>query len=60
MPVPEGNISTSAVWSEEVIDAAIVAADAEEFSEDQAAYDAAMADAIEEAKDKVNDLPELS
>ena len=34
MPVPEGNISTSAVWSEEVIEEAIVEADAEEATEE--------------------------
>jgi DNA mismatch repair protein MutH len=34
MPVPEGIISTSAVWSEEVIEEAIVEADAEEATEE--------------------------
>ncbi len=50
MPVPGGEITTSEILKpvEEVV---------EEYDENQAAYDAAMADAIEKAK---NDLPELS
>ena len=50
MPVPQGDITTSEILKpvEEVV---------EEYDENQAAYDAAMADAIEKAK---NDLPELS
>ena len=50
MPVPGGEITTSEILKpvEEVV---------EEYDENQAAYDAAMADALEKAK---NDLPELS
>ena len=54
MPVPGGEITTTEIWQQPTPEVV------EEFDEDQAAYDAAMADAIEEAKDKVNDLPELS
>jgi hypothetical protein len=51
MPVPGGEITTTEILVpvvEEVV---------EEYNEDVAAYDAAMADALEKAK---NDLPELS
>ena len=54
MPVPGGEISTSQIWTqpvEEVVD------EVDLYDENQAAYEAAMADAIEKAK---NDLPELS
>ena len=54
MPVPGGEITTTELWQQPTPEVV------EEFDEDQAAYDAAMADAIEEAKDKVNDLPKLS
>jgi hypothetical protein len=47
MPVPGGEITTSEILKPVV----------EEYNEDVAAYDAAMADALEKAK---NDLPELS
>jgi hypothetical protein len=53
MPVPEGNITTSEILiPEEPIDAF-----AEINNAELAAYDAAMADALEKAED---DLPELS
>ena len=53
MPVPEGNITTSEILiPEEPVDAF-----AEINNAELAAYDAAMADALEKAED---DLPELS
>jgi hypothetical protein len=51
MPVPGGEITTSEILIPKVEEAV------EEYNEDVAAYDAAMADALEKAK---NDLPELS
>lgn len=54
MPTPSGEITTTELWTAPTPEVV------EEYDEDQAAYDAAMADAVEVAKDKVNDLPELS
>jgi hypothetical protein len=51
MPVPGGEITTSEILIPKVEEVV------EEYNEDVAAYDAAMADALEKAK---NDLPELS
>ena len=51
MPVPGGEITTSEILVPKVEEVV------EEYDENQAAYDAAMADALEKAK---NDLPELS
>ena len=51
MPVPGGEITTSEILIPKVEEVV------EEYDENQAAYDAAMADALEKAK---NDLPELS
>ena len=51
MPVPGGEITTSESLIPKVEEVV------EEYNEDVAAYDAAMADALEKAK---NDLPELS
>jgi hypothetical protein len=51
MPVPGGEITTSEILVPKVEEVV------EEYNEDVAAYDAAMADALEKAK---NDLPELS
>ena len=53
MPVPEGNITTSDI----LVPVEPVDAFAEINNAELAAYDAAMADALEKAK---NDLPELS
>ena len=53
MPVPEGNITTSEI----LVPVEPVDAFAEINNAELAAYDAAMADALEKAK---NDLPELS
>ena len=53
MPVPEGNITTSEI----LIPVEPVDAFAEINNAELAEYDAAMADALEKAK---NDLPELS
>ena len=55
MPVPEGNITTSEILvPTEVVETSTTE---DNYDENQAAYDAAMADALEKAK---NDLPELS
>jgi len=55
MPVPEGNITTTEILiPEEVVE---VSTTEDDYNEDVAAYDAAMADALEKAK---NDLPKLS
>ena len=51
MPVPGGEITTSEILVPKVEEVV------EEYNEDVAAYEAAMADALEKAK---NDLPELS
>ena len=51
MPVPGGEITTSEILVPKVEEVV------EEYNKDVAAYDAAMADALEKAK---NDLPELS
>jgi hypothetical protein len=51
MPVPGGEITTSEILVPKVEEVV------KEYNEDVAAYDAAMADALEKAK---NDLPELS
>jgi hypothetical protein len=53
MPVPEGNITTSEI----LVPKEPVNVFAEINNAELAAYDAAMADALEKAK---NDLPELS
>ena len=53
MPVPEGNITTTEI----LVPVEPVDAFAEINNAELAAYDAAMADALEKAK---NDLPELS
>jgi hypothetical protein len=52
MPVPEGIISTSTGPAEAVQE--VVPVEVEEYSEDQASYDAAIAEVVED------DLPELS
>jgi hypothetical protein len=51
MPVPGGEITTTEILIPKVEEVV------EEYNEDVAAYDAAMADALEKVK---NDLPELS
>jgi hypothetical protein len=53
MPVPEGNITTSEI----LIPVVETSTTEDNYDENQAAYDAAMADALEKAK---NDLPKLS
>jgi hypothetical protein len=55
MPVPEGIITTSEILQPaEVVE---VSTTEDNYDENQAAYDAALADALEKVK---NDLPELS
>jgi hypothetical protein len=51
MPVPGGEITTTELWQQPT----------EEVVEDSTSeYDTALTEAIEEAKEKINDLPELS
>ena len=50
MPVPGGEITTTELWQQPTPEPTPEVV--EEFSEDQAAYDAALADAIEEVKTK--------
>jgi len=57
MPVPEGNITTSEILVPVVEEVVETSTTEDDYNEDVAAYDAAMADALEKAK---NDLPKLS
>ncbi len=53
MPVPEGNITTAEI----LIPVVETSTTEDNYDENQAAYDAAMADALKKVK---NDLPKLS
>jgi len=57
MPVPEGNITTSEILVPKEPVNVFAEINNAELAAELAAYDAAMADALEKAK---NDLPELS
>jgi hypothetical protein len=57
MPVPGGEITTSEILVPKVEEVVEVSTTEDDYNEDVAAYEAAVAEASEKAK---NDLPELS
>ena len=57
MPVPGGEITTSEILVPKVEEVVEVSTTEDNYNEDVAAYEAAVAEASEKAK---NDLPELS